>query len=554
MRSKAMNKNLSRYNLLMGRLLRCIRYFNKKDPFKEFITLRINESVPPITKGTILILPFRVSPISNLFEGIIGYSFRLRGYNPVALLCGKILNYCDNVSIADSKFISCSLCLSEQARFASCFAIKSDYFSNLISNKRKSQLKQIAYSVDLADIQNYTFSNVPIGKHVFSAVQRYTLSCEPSLHENEILFREFLLSSLITLEVTRNAIKKYNPTLILLSHGVYSTWGTAMEVALRDGVRCVTWGRGYIGGNIILAHDASYLEADRIERNNFWRMRELTKPQVDIVLKYLQLKQAFDADVDQVCYYKRVEQLNKNEVLKSLRLEPKRKRIGMYPNIPWDGQTYSNSEAFPRFLDWVRSTIEWFKENPQVDLIIRAHPAEKRLKTDKTLETFESILRKSYPRLPENVRFIGPERDEISSYLVSSVCEAAIMYGSTLGIEFAVSGHPVINAGKWYWSDKGILFDVQSPEHYRSLLEEASVGNLKMSDSMKQNAIKFAYYWFFNRHVPETVIHLKGIEFSGYKISASSELAPGGNEIIDWLVDCCINCKPFIWIKDNLKW
>lgn len=540
-------------NNLFGHILSYIRYRNKKDPFADFIKLRNQEDLPEAKKGTVLLLPFRVAPVSNLFEGILGYAFRLRGYNVVALMCGKLLNYCDHITYFQKKILSCPLCLYEQKRFCSTFALEEAWFNDLLSEEKQNKLEHLASSVALSDIPKYVYEGVQIGIHVFSAVQRHKLSSEPALKENYAIFRGFFFSALITVESVRAAIKKYQPVSIISSHGVYSTWGSAIETAVTDNQRCVTWGRGYIGGQVLAAHNSSYCKMTTNVQNIYWEARELTPVQHKKTLDYFRSKRSPKSSMDYLTYYKTESNLENDSLIEKLKLDRNRKHIGLYPNIPWDGQTYKSSDVFPKIENWIQYTIEWFKQNPDIDLIIRAHPAEsRRFRGNSKLETFESILRNLYPQLPSNVLFISPETDDVSSYSVSGICEAALMYGSTLGLEFAVAGHPVINAGTIWWSDKGILFDVKSVEDYRNLLEKASSGNLEMSDEMRERAIKYAHYWIFSRHMPETIIHHKALTYTGYKINSASELKPGVNKTIDWFIDCCLNDKPFHWTIDNI--
>lgn len=542
-------KQTNNYEFI-GRFLSHIRYRNKKDPFADFIKLRNQENFPEVQNGTILLLPFRVAPVSNLFEGILGYAFRLKGYKVVSLMCGKLLSYCDNIACFQKKFLSCPLCLYEQNRFCSTFALEEAWFNDLLSEEKQNKLKYLASSVALSDIPEYIYEGVQIGIHVNSAVQRYTLSSEPSIKQNEKLFRGFFLTALITVNAVRDAIRKYQPVTVISSHGVYSTWGTAIETAVTDDQRCVTWGRGYIGGQILATHNASYCQMTTNEQNNLWEDRELTLNQRKKTVDYFHSKRSPKSSMDYITYYKTESEYEEDRLIKKLKLKRSRKRIGLYPNIPWDGQTYKSSDAFPKIESWIQYTIEWFKQNPNVDLIIRAHPAEsRRYRGTSKLETFESILRNLYPQLPLNVLFISPETHDISSYAVSRICEAALMYGSTLGLEFAAAGHPVISAGTVWWSNKGILFDAKSAEDYRDLLVKASSGNLKMSDEMKERAIKYAHYWLFNKHMPETIINHKALTYTGYKIKSADELKPGGNETIDWFIDCCLNDKPFNWIE-----
>ena len=69
----------------------------------------VKEKIPLDNKGTILLAPVRVSPVSNLFEGLIGYYFKLKGYKVKALLCDQCVSFCDNISKNNKrKKISCS--------------------------------------------------------------------------------------------------------------------------------------------------------------------------------------------------------------------------------------------------------------------------------------------------------------------------------------------------------------------------------------------------------------------------------------------------------------
>lgn len=532
---------------VLGHALSFVRYRDKRDPVADFIRLRRNEKIPAAKNGSVMVLPIRLSPYSNLFEGLIGYAFRLRGYRAAALMCGKSLNYCDHISCIEKKMLACPLCLYEQKRFSSAFGLEDAWFDELISDERKRELEHLALSVPLSEISQYSHTGVHIGIHVFSAVQRYTLSSEPDIQENESLFREFFLSALKTVESMRAAIALYRPPCVISSHGVYSTWGPAIETAISEGVRCVTWGRDYIGGQIVAALDSSYLLANMMESNAHWEKKDISPQQRERTLQYFRSKRDPESGVDCITYYSKKSAGDKESLLEKLNLRPERRRLGFYPSILWDAQTFTASAVFPKVIDWVRCTLEWIKQNPDVDLIIRAHPAEQSRIGNKRLETFELLLKEICPQYPPNVRFINAQRKDISSYDVSEICEASLMYGSTIGLELAVVGHPVISAGRIHWSNKGIMFDVESIEHYKTLLEAAASGNLKMPEEMKERAIKYAHYWIFEKHMPETLINHRSLVFTGYKINSSMDLGPGENAVIDKFIDCCLTGEPFIW-------
>ena len=42
----------------------------------------------------------------------------------------------------------------------------------------------------------------------------------------------------------------------------------------------------------------------------------------------------------------------------------------------WDAQLHYPANAFPSMLDWVLQTIRYFASRPDLQLLIRVHPAE----------------------------------------------------------------------------------------------------------------------------------------------------------------------------------
>ena len=50
--------------------------------------------------------------------------------------------------------------------------------------------------------------------------------------------------------------------------------------------------------------------------------------------------------------------------------------IGLLTNVSWDAQLHYPANAFPNMLDWLVQTCEYFATRPDLQLLIRVHPAE----------------------------------------------------------------------------------------------------------------------------------------------------------------------------------
>src|SRR5690606_24327778 len=73
--------------------------------------------------------------------------------------------------------------------------------------------------------------------------------------------------------------------------------------------------------------------------------------------------------------------------------------IGLLTNVMWDAQLHYPANAFPNMLDWVLRTIEYFSKRPDLQLLVRIHPAEVR-GTIPSRQPLRAEISKAYPSLP----------------------------------------------------------------------------------------------------------------------------------------------------------
>ena len=74
------------------------------------------------------------------------------------------------------------------------------------------------------------------------------------------------------------------------------------------------------------------------------------------------------------------------------------------------------------------------------------------------------------PRLAPNI-FVVPPESGMSTYALMSLCNAAIIYGTKMGVELTSVGVPMIVAGEAWIRNKGLTHDVSSPEEYIRILD-----------------------------------------------------------------------------------
>lgn len=168
-------------------------------------------------------------------------------------------------------------------------------------------------------------------------------------------------------------------------------------------------------------------------------------------------------------------------------------------NVLGDSLTLGRQRITDTMAEMIVKTIAWFVEHPAIQLVVRVHPGE--LKTHGT--SMIEVINKAYPDLPENIHIVRPE-DKTNTYDLVEIASFGLVYTTTVGMEMAMSGLPVIVTGKTHYAGKGFTFDPQSWAEYESLLDRISSDpeSSRLSEEQVQKAWLYAYLFFFEFSLP----------------------------------------------------
>ncbi len=514
-------------------------------PIVKFKKLREKASghPPKITKGNVIILPFRINPSAQWFEFIIGYALRLRGYQPIIGMGERAIRYTDGYLCTNDRWLSRQVSLFRAWQFSNAFQLELSHFDQLLGEPILKKLREEAWSAPKSDIARYHKYGVDVGKQVMGSLSRYYLKCRVDVLEHEEISREFLYTALVSLEAAKAIIDKYDPALLISSHGIYSSWGTFTEYFRIKGYPFVTWGFQYKKHAFLLSHNKSYHRDIIEEPATQWREYELRDEQREILIDYINSKGSANHS-DNINYYSANAEDRHEESLKTkLGINHESPVFGLFPNLSWDAQVSFRSLFFEDMNDWMLATIRWFSTHPTKTLIIRAHPAEIRGLAE-TKEKAADIVAREFPQLPKNVFLIAPD-SSISSYDVLKASDACLVYGSKFGLEAAINRIPLIVCGEAYFRDKGISYDPDCENDYYQLLDKAPSAT-PVTDSMYERALHYGYHYNFRRQFILPLAEMNGPVFKDYLFESASDLAPGKNIHMDRLLEYCFTGKPFI--------
>lgn len=139
------------------------------------------------------------------------------------------------------------------------------------------------------------------------------------------------------------------------------------------------------------------------------------------------------------------------------------------------GIPYAQSRnPFQNQVEWLKELIAWVEARPELRLVIRLHPrmAKGHRHTSESSEAGQ--MRREFSRLPTRVAIVWPESD-ISSYNVAEHADVVLTAWSSIGLELARLGIPLISAfqrvGPWP-AGKFNLFS-ETKEGYFALVDQA---------------------------------------------------------------------------------
>ncbi len=123
-------------------------------------------------------------------------------------------------------------------------------------------------------------------------------------------------------------------------------------------------------------------------------------------------------------------------------------------------------QAFGDQIQWLRALTEYVEQAEDLQLVVRIHPREGKNKRDSVISEHLHQLKDAFDRPFKDCRFVWPE-DQISSYDLAELADVALISWSTIGLEMARMGVPVlaINRGITYPGDDFIEC-AETPDEY----------------------------------------------------------------------------------------
>jgi hypothetical protein len=438
-------------------------------------------------------------------ESILSTALRMRGATPTVLACNKSLPACEfhplgNFSLPQGleetserqKLEKCRICTENIYDVVSLLPVDKANFSEVLGSDDLKMAVGIVDSLNYDQYKNFIYRDVHVGEHAFSSVMRATL--RGTLIDDEptrLLYRRYLVSAILIVNATEKLFSQLKINRLIAVHGVYVTQGTICELARRENIPVSVYGTPYRLNTVWLSHRDTYHRTLITEPCSLWENIEMTPERTKRVDDYISEKRFGGRDY--LAFHANAE--NDPEAIKrALGLDNKRPIISLFTNVLWDAQLYYSYNAFSGLLEWLFETIRYFERHPELQLVIRIHPAEAKGLMP-TRQPLLAEIQREFPVLKDNIKIV-PAESSLSSYTLAEISQAALIYGARMGVEIAALGTPLVVAGESFNRRKGFSYDVEAREQYFSILDKISTLT-RNSPEMVLRAKKYMYHLYF---------------------------------------------------------
>jgi len=301
--------------------------------------------------------------------------------------------------------------------------------------------------------------------------------------------------------------KKDRPDVAIVPNGMILEYGSAYETARSLNIPVVTYEFSEQDQRIWLSHSQPVMYFDGF--NELWQVyqdRKLNGEQRAWLEDFLGARQRPSKGEDFAHLWQKAGREGGARIKAALGLD-ERPVVLLPTNVLGDTATLGRAIFSESMSDWIQKVVPFFADKPQVQLLVRMHPAESRT----VGPSIADIIRQVLPDLPPHIRLIGP-KEKVNTYDLMDIADLALVYTTTAGMEMALRGIPVMVSGQAPYRNRGFTIDSNSWEEYFRKLGEmlADLPAHRLTPEQTERAWNYAYAFFrdFTRPFPWHLEHM----------------------------------------------
>jgi hypothetical protein len=321
----------------------------------------------------------------------------------------------------------------------------------------------------------------------------YTLQVEDFDRDSELyrlrlrMNRSAALSALALLQVER-------PDAVLVPNGLVTELGVFYQVARQLGLQTVTYEFNDQREQIWLSQNEIVM---RQNTDALWVARgnnPLTEAEREEIAALEDARTSAKKYGKGTRFWQDVASMGGDQLRKTLGLDERPVAL-LATNVLGDSLTLGRNAFASSMAEWITKTVQYFAKRDDVQLVVRVHPGERLMKGPSML----GVIERAVPQQPANIRVVGPD-EKVNTYDCMEIAGLGLAYTTTVGMEMAMRGVPVVLAGNTHYRGRGFTFDPTSWDEYYATLERllSDLPAHRLSLEQVETAWNYAYRFFFD--------------------------------------------------------
>jgi hypothetical protein len=437
--------------------------------------------------GTALIISLSDFVYQLKLEGILATALRLEGLEPVVLTFRPF---------------------RWPRKYLSCFGVErfidaEDIYEATGHEDAEALAHTMLASVDSVQaLKGLTHHGAQVGQQALSSISRHVQRGRLTLADEDVreALPTVLRDAIAAVHAGERLLDELDPQLVLFNEKGYAGFGSIYDVALERGANVVQFVSAGIHWRDALIFKRYTDETRRVHpaslaASTWARVKELPwgeeqerELDAEFALRYGDDEKHPDAGLQEG---KRIK--TRAEVQKQLALDPAKKTAVIYSHVLWDANLFYGEDLFDDQETWLVESVRAATENPNVNWIVKLHPANMWKARAGELND-EVAIRERVGDLPPHVKLLRPETD-INTFSLFEVADYGITIRGTIGIELPCFGIPTLTAGTGRYSGMGFTIDSSTAEEYLDRLRTIE-GIPPLSDEVRRLGRRHAHALF----------------------------------------------------------
>ena len=290
------------------------------------------------------------------------------------------------------------------------------------------------------------------------------------------------------------SLKSKDYDVLIVPNGSILEFGAAYHAARYLGIPVVTYEFGEQRERVWLAQNDEVMRHDTSALWSIHGDQPLGDPEIEKLEQLFAARRGAKTWLNFARQWQAVPSSGTEDLRQKLNLEANKPIALLCTNVVGDSLALGRQVFSEGMADWLKKTAQFFAARPDAQLVVRVHPGELLGAGQPSVEVIESVL----PELPEHVLVIPPEA-EVNTYDLIKFADLGLVYTTTVGLEMALTGLPVIVSGQTHYRGRGFTFDPDNWEEYFGDLSRLldPNGGHRLSADQTAAAWRYAHLFFF---------------------------------------------------------